>query len=55
MHRNHYGIFLINNQIKLVPLHFLTDHLNFNNPAMIISDIITIKISVTKSSLDCIY
>lgn len=55
MHQNLYGIFLQNNKMKLVPLYFLTDYLNFNNQAMIISDIITLKISVTKSSLDCIY
>lgn len=55
MHQNHlFVIFVQNNQIRLVLLHFLTDYLYFNNPAMIVSDII-IKIIVTMSSLDHIY
>lgn len=53
MHQNHLLIiFVQNNQIRLVRLHFLTDY--FNNPAMIVSDKI-IKIIVTMSSLDHIY
>lgn len=49
----YHSLFLQNKQMALMPLHFLTA-VYFNNPAMIIADII-IKIIVTVSSLDHIY
>lgn len=52
MHQYH-NLFLNNEQMGLMPLHFLND-VYFNNPAMIIADII-ISIIVTVSSLDHIY
>lgn len=51
MHQYH-SLFLCNKQMGLMPLHFLTD-VYFNNPAMIIADII--NIIVTMSSLDHFY